>query len=110
MQKMMSQMGMPTGGKNSKVNMGAFQGHMQQNISKAKTKERLRKKLQARKSAKDEQIRILEAQLAAVRAENANFVHTGTNNVVGEPQANKKKKKKKKRRRKKKKTNLVDNQ
>lgn len=110
MQKMMSQMGMPTGGKNSKVNMGAFQGQMQQNISKAKTKERLRKKLQARKSAKDEQIRILEAQLAAVRAENANFVHTGTNNVVGEPQANKKKKKKKKRRRKKKKTNLVDNQ
>jgi hypothetical protein len=110
MQKMMSQMGMPTGGKNSKVNMGAFQGQMQQNISKAKTKERLRKKLQARKSAKDEQIRILEAQLAAIRAENANFVHTSTNNVVGEPQANKKKKKKKKRRRKKKKTNLVDNQ
>ena len=37
MQKMMSEMGLPTGGKNSKVNMGAFQGQMQRNISKAKT-------------------------------------------------------------------------
>ena len=110
MQKMMSQMGMPTGGKNSKVNMGAVQGQMQRNISKAKTKERLRRKLEARKSAKDEQIRILEAQLAAVRAENANLSNPHENTVMGASTETKKKKKKKKRRRKKKKTNLVDNE
>ena len=110
MQKMMSQMGMPTGGKNSKVNMGAVQGQMQRNISKAKTKERLRRKLEARKSAKDEQIRILEAQLAAVRAENANLANPHENTVMGAPTETKNKKKKKKRRRKKKKTNLVDNE
>lgn len=110
MQKMMSQMGMPTGGKNSKVNMGAVQGQMQRNISKAKTKERLRRKLEARKSAKDEQIRILEAQLAAVRAENAHLANPHENTVMGASTETKKKKKKKKRRRKKKKTNLVDNE
>lgn len=111
MQKMMSQMGMPTGGKNSKVNMGAFQGQMQRNISKAKTKERLRRKLEKKKkNAQDEQIKILEAQLAAVRAENANLSNPNTNNVVGAPTENKKKKKKKKRKRKKNKTNLVDNE
>lgn len=110
MQKMMSQMGMPTGGKNSKVNMGAFQGQMQRNISKAKTKERLRRKLEKKKkNAQDEQIKILEAQLAAVRAENANLSNPNTNNVVGAPTENKKKKKKK-RKRKKNKTNLVDNE
>ena len=111
MQKMMSQMGMPTGGKNSKVNMGAFQGQMQRNISKAKTKERLRRKLEKKKkNAQDEQIKILEAQLAAVRAENANLSNPNTNNVVGAPTENKKKKKNKKRKRKKNKTNLVDNE
>jgi hypothetical protein len=104
MQKMMSEMGLPTGGKNSKVNMGAFQGQMQRNISKAKTKERLRRKLAARQSAKDDQIKILEAQLAAARAENANLAQQATNNVV--VSNDNKKKKKKKRRRKKKKSNL----
>lgn len=106
MQKMMSQMGMPTGGKNSKVNMGAFQGQMQRNISKAKTKERLRRKLEKKKkNAQDEQIKILEAQLAAVRAENANLSNPNTNNVVGVSTENKKKKKKKKKRKKKEKQN-----
>jgi hypothetical protein len=104
MQKMMSEMGLPTGGKNSKVNMGAFQGQMQRNISKAKTKERLRRKLAARQSAKDDQIKILEAQLAAARAANANLAQQASNNVV--VSNDNKKKKKKKRRRKKKKANL----
>ncbi|MHA2088806.1 MAG: hypothetical protein ACW972_11045, partial [Promethearchaeota archaeon] len=105
MQKMMSEMGLPTGGKNSKVNMGAFQGQMQRNISKAKTKERLRRKLEAKQNAKDNQIKILEAQLAAARAENANLSQHATNIVVN-TEGSKKKKKKKKRKRKKKKTNL----
>ena len=75
MQKMMSQMGMPTGGKNSKVNMGAFQGQMQRNISKAKDKRKIAQETSKQEKVhKDEQIRILEAQLAAVRAENANLV------------------------------------
>jgi len=104
MQKMMSEMGLPTGGKNSKVNMGAFQGQMQRNISKAKTKERLRRKLAAKQTAKDNQIKILEAQLAAARAENANLSQQATNVVVNTEGS--KKKKKKKRKRKKKKTNL----
>ena len=104
MQKMMSEMGLPTGGKNSKVNMGAFQGQMQRNISKAKTKERLRRKLAAKQTAKDNQIKILEAQLAAARAENANLSQQATNIVVNTEGS--KKKKKKKRKRKKKKTNL----
>ena len=106
MQKMMSEMGLPTGGKNSKVNMGAFQGQMQRNISKAKTKERLRRKLAAKQTAKDNQIKILEAQLAAARAENANLSQQATNVVVNTEGS--KKKKKKKRKRKKKKTNLGD--
>ena len=110
MQKMMSQMGMPTGGKNSKVNMGAVQGQMKRNISKAKTKERLRRKLEVRKSAKDEQIRILEAQLAAVRAENVNLTNPLTTAIMSGDPETKKKKKKKKRKRKKKKPNLVDNE
>ena len=105
MQKMMSEMGLPTGGgKNSKVNMGAVQGQMQRNISKAKTKERLRRKLAARQDAKDNQIKILEAQLAAARAENANLSSQTTNVIVSNGE-NTKKKKKKKRKRKKKKTN-----
>ena len=104
MQKMMSEMGLPTGGKNSKVNMGAFQGQMQRNISKAKTKERLRRKLAAKQTAKDNQIKILEAQLAAARAENANLSQQASNIVVNTEGS--KKKKKKKRKRKKKKTNL----
>ena len=104
MQKMMSEMGLPTGGKNSKVNMGAFQGQMQRNISKAKTKERLRRKLAAKQTAKDNQIKILEAQLAAARAENANLSQQATNVVVNTEGS--KKKKRKKRKRKKKKTNL----
>ena len=101
MQKMMSEMGLPTGNKNSKVNMGAFRGQMQRNISKAKTKERLRKKLAARQN-KDEQIKILEAQLAAARAENAILTQKKTDDLTG----NVKKKKKRRKRKKKKKTNL----
>jgi len=72
MQKMMGEMGLPTGGRNSKVNMGAFQGQMKRNIGKAKTKERLRRKLEQRKAAaQDEQIRVLQEQLAAARAANS---------------------------------------
>ena len=89
-------MGLPTGGKNSKVNIGAFQGQMKRNIGKAKTKERLRRKLEERRAQREEasmsatlsqedQIKLLEKQLAEARSQNEN------------PKKNKKKKRRRKR-------------
>ena len=79
MQKMMSEMGLPTGGKNTKVDMGAFQGQMKRNIGKAKTKERLQRKLAERREAQsasllspEDQIKLLQTQLAEARAGNTN--------------------------------------
>ena len=40
MDKILGQMGLPTGGKNSKVSMGAFQSQMKANIGRAKQRER----------------------------------------------------------------------
>lgn len=83
MQKMMAEMGLPMGGKNSKVNMGEFQGQMKRNIGKAKTKERLRRKLAERKAVQaakvgpstvltsEQQIELLKKQLEEARAGNA---------------------------------------
>lgn len=96
MQKMMAEMGLPTGGKNSKVNIGAFQGQMKRNIGKAKTKERLRRKLEERRAqreaasmsatlSQEDQIKLLEKQLAEARSQNEN------------PKKNKKKKRRRKR-------------
>ena len=102
MQKMFGEMGMPM---NGKLNMGAMQTQMKNNIGKAKTKERLRRKLEARRQAKidnkDEQIRILQEQLQAAKLQNQNieqFANLGENQII-----KKSKKKKKKRRRGKKK-------
>ena len=72
MQKMFGEMGMPM---NGKLNMNAMQSQMKNNIGKAKTKERLRRKLEARKKAKleqskDDEIRLLQQQLAAAKAQN----------------------------------------
>ena len=60
---------------NGKLNMNAMQAQMKNNIGKAKTKERLRRKLEARKKAKqeqskDDQIKLLQQQLAAAKAQN----------------------------------------
>ena len=45
-QSMLNKMGMPNlGGKNMKVNMGAVQNHLNQNLKMAKTKERLKRKI-----------------------------------------------------------------
>ena len=49
MDKILQQMGLPTGGKNGKVNMGAFQSQMKTNIGKAKQKERMLRKLEERR-------------------------------------------------------------
>ena len=93
MQKMMSQMGLP-GSKNSKFNMGA----LNQRMNSAKTKERLRKKLEKREKTSDKanHIEILEKQLAEARAENARQeLLLKENNIISKPSKNKKKKKKK---------------
>jgi hypothetical protein len=84
MHKMMAEMGLPMGGKNSKVNMGAFQGQMKRNIGKAKTKERLQRKLAEKRAAaaarhggaastltQAQQIELLQKQLAEARANNS---------------------------------------
>ena len=48
MNQMLGQMGLPT---NNKVNMGAFQAHMAQNMKAATTRERLQRKLEKRRAA-----------------------------------------------------------
>ena len=105
MQQMLGQMGMPMPSK-GKVNMGAFQGQMKQNIRSAKTKERLRYKLKKKQDEKDEQIRILQQQLATLRHENNQALQTGThvaNSLTGQNEIlNTEPMKKKKRHRRKK--------
>ena len=105
MHKMMGEMGLPTGGKNSKVNMGAFQGQMKRNIGKAKTKERLQRKLAARQAAAaakseggssstltpEQQIEILQKQLAEARSNNSQM-QTKTNKKKKRKKRNKSKK------------------
>ena len=93
MQQMFGKMGMPTGGAN--VNMGAMQGKMRQNIRAAKQKERMRAKLARRREAKDEQTRVLEAQLAAARAANAS---ARENAMEGTAETSSKKRRRRKRR------------
>lgn len=53
MQKMFTQMGIPGLGKGSKINMGAMESHLNQNMKNAKIKERLRAKVQANAREKE---------------------------------------------------------
>ena len=99
MQKMFGEMGIPM---NGKVNMGAMRTQMQNNIGRAKTKERLRRKLEQRKQAKidskDEQIKLLQQQLAAAKAKNQIMEEFG---VMGENKVIKKSNNKKRKKRRK---------
>ena len=73
MKDMLNQMGMPGLGKNGKINMNAMKGKLNQNMRGAKQKERMLRKLEQRKAQKkDQQIQILQQQLAAARQANAN--------------------------------------
>jgi len=96
MKDMLNQMGMPGLGKNGKINMNAMKGKLNQNMRGAKQKERMLRKLEQRKAQKkDQQIQILQQQLAAARQANAN-----TNPVtmtVGETQQSKKSKRRRKK-------------
>ena len=99
MQKMFGEMGIPM---NGKLNMNAMQSQMKNNIGKAKTKERLRRKLEARKKAKmeqskDDEIRLLQQQLAAAKAQNQLFEQFGcARENVKISTSNKRKKKRRK--------------
>ena len=50
MDKILEKMGLPTGGKNTKMNMNSFQSHMKSNIGKAKQRERMLRKLEERRN------------------------------------------------------------
>jgi len=108
MKNMMNQMGMPGMGKNSKVNMGAMSSKLKQNFKQSKQKERMLQKLERRKELqKDNQIKILQQQLADAReANNTNKIISKTTDGLHEEEPTKKKKKKKKKRRKKKPENV----
>jgi hypothetical protein len=51
MQGMFEKMGIPGLGRNSKINMGAMESQMKQNLKNAQTRERMRSKMEARKAA-----------------------------------------------------------
>jgi len=96
MKNMLNQMGMPGMGKNGKVNMGAMRGKLNQNMRGAKQRERMLRKLEQRKAAKkDDQIKLLQQQLAAAKMANQNAIQT---NQVVEPTTKKKRRRKKKKR------------
>ena len=65
--QMMSSMGIPGMGKKSKLNMGAMQAKLDQNIKLAQTKERLQKKVEQRKKERSlaEEVVRLKKELAA---------------------------------------------
>ena len=103
MKDLLSKMGMPGGGKNSKINMGAFQSHMDKQMKMAKMKERMKKKSQQKFDGKTysdgvgmDKTSLEEAQKKAEAAMNALLAEE-------EKEAEKKSKKKKKNKKKKKK-------
>jgi hypothetical protein len=97
MKNMMSQMGMSNMGKNTKMNMGAMSSQLKNNFKKSKQKERMLKKLEERKALhKDNQIKILQDQLEAVKRNNV----IQNNNSNNEQTVKKNKRKKKRRNRK----------
>ncbi len=98
MQKMVSSMGFPMG-KNSKINMGAFKNHLNKAKATNNMRTRLKKKLESKnnESDKDDQIKLLERQLAEARAENMRNQLLAEENKSKIISTNKKKKKKGKR-------------
>ena len=92
MKKMFGEMGLPIG-KNSKINMNAFQSHMNRNMRKANARERMKAKLAKRQAEK-------ALKTPRVRKENA----------VMEPEVVETKKKKRKKKKRKKKKKVVESE
>jgi len=82
-----------------------MKGQMKRNIGKAKTRERLRKKLEQRKQnsgqqiSSDEQIKMLQKQLS--EAKEANRILSNQNSIVENPSETTSKTKRKKKKKKK---------
>ena len=102
MDKILGQMGLPTGGKNSKVSMGAFQSQMKSNIGKAKQRERMLQKLEERK--KQRELKKQQQQQQPQYTTSSWGGERGIEKTTRE-EASKKSNKKKRRKKKKKKKN-----
>ena len=61
-ESMLNKMGVPGAGKNSKVNMNAFQAHMNRNMKQAKMRERMQQKLQERQRIREEELQRMQLQ------------------------------------------------
>lgn len=112
MKNMLNKMGIPGmggmgSGKNAKMNMSAMAGQLKQNVKMSKQKERMLKKLEARKNAKNlDQIEILQQKLNAAKLANQQLDATYQQNIdelvsnIESPSLVPEKKKKKKRKKK----------
>lgn len=80
MNQILSKMGLPVGGKNSKVSMNAFQSHMKKNMRKASQRERMLKKLEERKKLREQMMKekaAREAQQNSQPSQNTTqYTHT----------------------------------
>ena len=101
MDKILEKMGLPTGGKNTKMNMNSFQSHMKSNIGKAKQRERMLRKLEERrnkiisqKSDSNNSKNINNKYSTMTWGDNINVEKTDRNEKINK---NKKKKKRKKK-------------
>ena len=84
---------------NAKLNLGAMQGQMNRNVRMAKQRDRMRAKLAARKKPKDDQIALLQAQLAKAKETNR-LLETMQNSTTTEKKSKKKRKRRKRRNKK----------
>ena len=114
LKSMMSQFGMPMGGKNSKINLGAMQAQLNQNMRSSKLRERLQKKLAARQSAQQAQEQQAQPENTVIEnhtpqhgvltssEDGSNQVYQGFEIAERTPRVKPDKKKRKKRKKKKK--------
>ena len=84
---------------NAKLNLGAMQGKMNRNVRMAKQRDRMRAKLAARKEPKDDQIALLQAQLAKAKETNR-LLETMQNSTTTEKKSKRKRKRRKRRNKK----------
>ncbi len=100
MNSILSNMGLPVGKNNSKVNMNAFQAHMQRNVRISSQKERMLRKLEERRIQRE--IEKKQKEFVHTTFKGSGVMQKSSRNPE-EPVEKKKKKKKKKRRKNKKK-------
>ena len=93
MDKILGKMGLPTGGKNSKVSMGSFQSQMRANIGRAKQKERMLKKLEERK--KQREVEEQKKYTTSTWGDNEKVEKSSRTGAIKKRKKKKKKKKKK---------------